>query len=360
MRSTVQAVDKTIRLLAPFGIQPSYPPLGPHGQGDKLGYGVAIAMVLKSMEPGRYAEHQQFETIQKLRAGFHNVYMASVDGTTSLRSVGGDRAKNFLNLCDTHSTWFEHFAAGCLRRMGQEIRQDRAISLPVMHALLHYLEDEWIITSNPTTRFLVASLGAYSVVAFCSSFRGTEVFLTDLHGLRKYLDAPRSAQELPHVIIPLLGRLKGENGEKYHLTPLCSTTSSGLEVEKWVRRLVQCQQHFGRCHGPAFTTLIGSPAYTHTFEMGILDRLQAIQARHPELISPDVQVHDEYGLSRSFRRGFTSEARARKVDDRDVRLINRWRSFDEGHGRRPRLNMQDHYSDIRLLIPALLRYSHAL
>jgi len=262
------------------------------------------------MEPGHYALHQQFETIRKLWAGFHNVYMASLTGSLSLRSVGGDRAKHFLNQCDTHSTWFEHFAAGCLHRMGQDIRQDRAISLNVMHALMDHLEGEWGSTADFNTRFHVASLGAYSVIAFCGSFRGLEVFLTDLYGLCKYLDSPRQAQELPHVIIPLLGRLKNENGEKYHLTPLCSVTSSGLQVETWVHRLVQCQAHFGRVQGPAFTTLAGTPAYTSTFEMDILDRFHAIEAWRPDLITPDVQVYEEYGLSRSFRRGSTSEARA--------------------------------------------------
>jgi hypothetical protein len=239
--------------------------------------------------------------------------------------------------------------------MGQDIRQDRAISLNVMHALMDHLEGEWGSTADFNTRFHVASLGAYSVIAFCGSFRGLEVFLTDLYGLRKYLDSPRQAQELPHVIIPLLGRLKNENGEKYHLTPLCSVTSSGLQVETWVHRLVQCQAHFGRVQGPAFTTLAGTPAYTSTFEMDILDRFHAIEAWRPDLITPDVQVYEEYGLSRSFRRGSTSEARAWNVDDRDVRLINRWPSFDEGRGQRPRLNMQDHYSDIRLLIQWALR-----
>jgi hypothetical protein len=87
---------------------------------------------------------------------------------------------------------------------------------------------------------------------------------------------------------------------------------------------VQCQAHFGRVQDPAFTTLAGTPAYTPTLEMGILDRLHAIQACHPDLIAPDVQVYEECGLSRSFCRRSTSEARARKVDNRDVRLINCW------------------------------------
>jgi hypothetical protein len=121
-------------------------------------------------------------------------------------------------------------------------------------------------------------------LAFFGSFRGLEVFLTDLYGLSKYLDSPRQSQELSHVIIPLLACLKNENGEKYHLTPVCLVTSSGLQVETWVRRLVQCQAHFGRVQGPAFTTLAGAPAYTSTLEMDILDRFHAIQARRRILL----------------------------------------------------------------------------
>jgi len=51
-------------------------------------------------------------------------------------------------------------------------------------------------------------LGAYVVIAFCGSFRGNEVFLADMHGAAKYL----IARDLPlnTVIIPLLGRFKGE------------------------------------------------------------------------------------------------------------------------------------------------------
>jgi hypothetical protein len=43
--------------------------------------------LLKSREPGRYAPYQQFETIRKLRAGFSNVFMASLEGSSSLRTM---------------------------------------------------------------------------------------------------------------------------------------------------------------------------------------------------------------------------------------------------------------------------------
>jgi len=317
-------------------------------------------MLLKSLEPGRYDTYQQFATIRKLRSGYHNVFMSSSEGAMSLRTVGGEKGKHFLNTCPTHSSWFENFALGCLRRMGQEVRQDRAISLPVMHALMRHFEQDWQATTDPSLQLRIASLAAYSVICFCGSFRGPEGFLVDLFGLRKYLDSPRHSAELPYVIIPLLGKVKNEHGERYHLTPLCSVTASGLQVELWVRRLVQCHAASQRFHGPAFCTRLGSPGFTRDYELDILDKLHLIQQQHPELIPLDTPVYDEYGISRSFRRGSTSEARSRSVLESDINLANRWRTFDHAQGRRPRLTMADHYSDIRLLIPALLRYSSAL
>jgi hypothetical protein len=106
-----------------------------------------------------------------------------------------------------------------------------------MHALMDHLNREWMETSERNVRILVASIGAYAITAFCGSFRGPEVYLVDLHGLRKYLlQSPELAQD--HVIVPLLGRFKGETGERYHLTPLASETSSGLKVKEWLKRLV--------------------------------------------------------------------------------------------------------------------------
>ena len=360
IESTARAVRQTVNLLKPLRIQPQYPQLGPFPLDDSLGYGVAIAMLLKSLEPGRYDDYQQFATIRKLRAGYHNVYMSSPLGAMSLRTVGGEKGKHFLNTCPTHSSWFEGFALGCLRRVGQDVRQDRALSLLIMHALMTTFDREWTSSSDPHQRFCTSSLAAYCVICFCGSFRGPEGFLVDLFGLQKYLDLPRHASELKYVIIPLLGKVKNEHEERYHLTPLCSTTSSGLQVEVWIRRLVQDHAHFNRFRGPAFCNPTSALGCIRDYELDILDRLHLIQQQHPDLIPPDVQVYDEYGLSRSFRRGSTSEARSQAVQENDINLANRWWTFDNAQGRCPRLAMADHYSDIRLLIPALLRYSSAL
>ncbi len=359
VNSTYRAAKQTIKTLAQVSVIPPFPPLGPFPVDDRFGYTMAIAMVLKSREAGRYADYQQYETIRKLRAGFSNIYQASLPAVDHLKIMGGDKAKQFLTDCPTNSLWFERLSRGCLSRMGQIVKQDRAVSLPLMHALCSLLEEEWKNSETLPQRSLIASVGALAVTCFCGSFRGPEMFLIDLFGLAKYLESDRFAGGREFVIIPLLGRFKNEIGDQYHLTPLAAITKSGLPVKLWLKRLVEVRKQERRERGPAFGSREGANLYSF-YEREILDRFLRIQVQEPEIISPEVQVLEEYGLSRSFRRGATSEARARGIDPADIDLTNRWRTFEEAKGRRPRMTMRDHYSDIRLLLPVLIKFSEGL
>jgi hypothetical protein len=223
--------------------------------------------------------------------------------------------------------------------------------------LCSMLELEWETATHVRDRLAVASLGASSVVAFCGSFQGPELFLVDLHGLMKYGNEQLIWNGIEYVIVPLLGRFKTELGEQYHLTPMVATTRSGLKIKMWIQRLLQVKQEVGLSRGPAFIgPTPGSWAYGW-YERELLERFQQIQGRNPEIIPPDVAVLEEYGLSRSFRRGATSEAKARGTQPDDEDLANRWRTFEGAKGKLPRLAMRDHYADIRLLIPALILFS---
>jgi hypothetical protein len=357
--STFRAARQTIKILSQVSVPPPFPPLGPFPVDDRFGYAVAIAMVLKSREAGRYADYQQYETIRKLRAGYSNIYQASLLGMSHLKIMGGDKAKQCLSDCPTNSLWFERFSRGCLSRMGQIVKQDRAVSLPLMHALCSGLEEEWERAETLSQRSAVASVGALTVTCFCGSFRGPEMTLVDLFGLAKYIETDRFADGREFVIIPLLGRFKNEIGDQYHLTPLAAVTKSGLQVKRWIKRLVDVRKQEHRDRGPAFGSRDGNNLYSW-YEREILDRFLRIQLQDPDIIPAEVQVLEEYGLSRSFRRGATSEARARGIDPTDIDLTNRWRTFEEAKGRRPRMTMRDHYSDIRLLVPALIKFSEGL
>jgi len=217
--------------------------------------------------------------------------------------------------------------------MGQVVKQDWAIPLPVMHALLDTLEADWATSQlfNQREKEMISMLGAYVVIAFCGSFRGNEVFLADMHGTMKYLTAGDVAADT--VIIPLLGRFKGETGERYHLTPLEAITSSGIQVKTWVKRLVEAKTSRGYVRGPLFGDISGLVVKAKVIEMELMERLQGIKDSVPGLIPSDVDIYEDFGISRSFRRGATSTARTRGVDDKYVKLINRWRTFEDAKGR---------------------------
>jgi hypothetical protein len=185
--STRRAVTHTVTALAQVRVPPPFPPLGPFPVEDLMGYSMAIGMLIKSREPGQYANYQQFESIRKLRASFSNVFLTSMSGTTSLCSMGGTKPSSSSPIAPHTRIGSRNFPKGCLSHMGQVVKQDMAVSLELMLALVEMLEKEWEQATTSHLRSAIASVGAYVTVAFCGSFRGPEVFLADLYGLNKYL-----------------------------------------------------------------------------------------------------------------------------------------------------------------------------
>lgn len=111
------------------------------------------------------------------------------------------------------------------------------------------------------------------------------------------------------MIVPLLGRFKGETGEKYHPTPLAAETLSGLRVRDWINHLVEIREVEGRYCGPAFCDKDGSMARSKQYELPIMDRLAGIQEHLTNLIPGDLDVFEDFGISRSFHRGVNPSAR---------------------------------------------------
>jgi len=185
---------------------------------------------------------------------------------------------------------------------------------------------------------------------------------SDLSGLVKYATMELVEDSQHYVIIPLLGRFKNEDGEKYHLTPLAYCTASGLPIGTWVSRLVEVKQEQNLSKGPALCDKWGTRLSPQWLEIEILNRPHIIQGTNRDLISKEVNVYEDYGISCSFRRGATTQARNKKVDKNDINAMNQWRAAEGAKGRRPRMRMQDHYSDsdIHQMVPVLLRFSSAL
>ena len=70
----------------------------------------------------------------------------------------------------------------------------------------------------------------------------------------------------------------------------------------------------------------GKRLYLKGMEVDILDRITAIQSKHPELIGVRVDVYEEYRLSRSFWRGSNLEALNRGMKEK---VIDRKKSMED-------------------------------
>jgi hypothetical protein len=183
--------------------------------------------------------------------------------------------------------------------------------------------------------------------------------MVDLYGTIKYWEAGGQA-EFKHLVVPLLGRFKGETGETYHLLCTVDRTNHGLEPRKWVGRYMQSLVDRGIRNGHLFWDANGSRMKAGYFEPQFFHRLSQVQQSNPELLSQDIEVEEEFGIFSSFRQGATSEAVNNGVQPDQIDANNRWRKMYQARGSRPTLAMREHYTDVRLTLNHRLMFSRAL
>ena len=78
------------------------------------------------------------------------------------------------------------------------------------------------------------------------------------------------------------------------------------------------------------------------------------------MIRESVDVHEEYGLSRSFRRGSKSEDLNRGVDEVTIDRNNRWRKIERVGTSKVKLRTRDHYDEVLVSLRRFLKYPQAL
>lgn len=267
--------------------------------------------------------------------------------------------KMFTTPCPTYGYWYQRFNLGIHKRMGDVVRSDFAVTADIINALLMDLNEEWEDAGTDLTREKIAEMAFVLVSGYCCGLRGEEIVKIDLAGFLKYLEVGRRDVEHPHVIVPLIGRIKGETGERYHMCVLARETRSGIQAGVWADRLAEVNRRRGRERGPLFRNKRGLRAKIGDFESNFLDRMLRLKMTRPSLFEPGVDIIESYSLFRSLRRGSTTEAVKNRVGQDIIDLNNRWRKFDRARGMKPALAMRDHYTEIRLILAALWQYSRA-
>jgi hypothetical protein len=361
--SNTSRFREIVRKSQSLGFEPPYSSPGPLPPHDHCGYKVAILMVAKSLEPGRHSEsHMQWDTVRKLRAAYSNQIRAAAVSNSTTLTLSDNKGTGYerVTVDPCGSLWFNRFMTGCKNRMGQDCRPNRAISSGLMAQLLRACEERSVESEvlEEQERWVMA--GAYFCFCFVLSLRSTEGLMTDLQGLIKYRGASTD-----FVIIPLKGQVKGESHTRHHLLHCVNITDSGINVRSWVRRLMAIHLLRGRVEGPAFVDpTTGSQSSSMDLNDLFMELMVDIYDTHRPLFGVDVyssaDVVDKYHVYRSFRRGSESQAVAKRVDESDRYVVNRWKKKEAAGTKKANLPIDQHYVDISLVKDAFLRYTQAM
>jgi len=333
------------------------PTLGNPTMKDRVGMGMAIYTLHSSLRQGKYTTNLQWDSMRKTPTWYANAFGAGSEYSNGA-VLAKDEKKLFITECPTAGWWFSRFMRGAKLRMGVIRRQNEALTVKVVLAVCELAEEDWARSSEALERKEIEEFICFMLAEFCAALRGEEVPLIVLEGLLKFWDETRSHAP-PYIMLTLRGRFKGEQGLRWHCVPVVDVTASGIPVRRWYDRLVSRRVDLeSRRSGWMFTRPEGGRAKYGDYDPLFRDYLARVKAKYPKLIAASTEV-DDYSLRRSGRRGATTEATNRDVDQKTIELINRWRKKEAARGTEPGLPMRQVYTEVGKSLEAMLRFSRS-
>lgn len=173
--------------------------------------------------------------------------------------------------------------------------------------------------------------------------------------VKDYITEGENHYKHKHVI-----KIKNRTGESFHFLVVSAKSDSSLRIGPWSKKSLSFKERRGVAKGFLFVNEQGRRLKLKGLESYIFDRVARVQSAFPELIRDLVDVHGEYGFSRSFRRGSNSEVLNRGLDEATIDRKNRWRKIERAGARKVKLKMRDHYAEVLVSLKSFLKYSQAL
>jgi hypothetical protein len=286
-----------------FGFQ-MFKPLGPFAANYQSGIGAAIGLLRKSQRAGRHEDTIKYSSVRKARSVHTNVYQASAVAAAEAIVFRSEKTRMVATSAPTDSAWFMAFMTGYRARVGERRKHDAAISIQVMLKMQEFLEQDLEALrgqGDDRARRHLIEHGAFFLFLYCGSLRGFEGSKIELNSLRNQMVALGSLmarEHEPHVFLVLAGKFKsrGQSNQKIQI-PIAYETASGLAPGKWGERLVRSLERVGIQTGWAFQKENGHPMQMENFEEKFYELLHRVKMRHPELMTEEVEINDDFHIT---------------------------------------------------------------
>ena len=355
LKQTFQQADK-------MGLKRVFPNLGPFPVKDTFGVSLAVLVLAKSLEKGKYEERVQWSTTRKTISALNNLEQVSVGGMGD--AVGAYETKKvWMSSAPGHGFFFNRFKIGHHRRVGEVVKPDEPVTIELLHEVLNVLDKEWESEMTKTPRSStalnkIAMSGAWYTVGFCAALRGEEMILIDLAGTKNSLSDAHavSGNADKHFRITISSPTKNNRvtGGRINIPIAWTTKGTHIEAGKWIERYVCLQT---RSKGPLFVSKLQVPKLFE-FDDTFYGPLEKLKSDGASSIPTDLDVRVDFGTLRSLRRGSNGHATNQGVPTEVTHAINRWRSALKGSGEASLI--QDKYARLDHIRPTMLKYSMAL
>ena len=359
------ATKKKKKIALELGLEPQFEPRGPWPVGDTVGFQTAVEMVRQSRSKGKNAKaYQQFDSIRKFRSASSNEFESGIESVGDLTFVGDGGRVFRTSSAPTQSRLFARFMRGCEKRMGRLVLQNKALDIKILQRILHNYDLELLSkkTSSVRKRF-IKMVRAYLVISFTGALRGGEGLMLEATSICAYNEEGRAVTPNEYVLATLLGRFKGETGERNVMLPLAAVTRSGIKIREAIDQLVDILKVEGKNVGelaPAICHKNGKSISRTEINSEFVAAIEKVQDQNNHLIAKNIDVAGAYNIYRSLRRGATSRATVVGLGRPEIERNNRWRNFQTRSGSMPRMKMHDVYIDIKLALTTYLLFSSSL
>jgi hypothetical protein len=142
-----------------------------------------------------------------------------------------------------------------------------------------------------------------------------------------------------YVVIALLGKIKGESGDRAHLLPCVPKTSSVIKVREKLKQLLDFKKSIGQVTGPAISDIRGKIYSSRLLNDAFLESLKDLFDTHRELFPASIEdketLRKRIQAYRTFRQTSDSIAIDEGVDQTDIDVVNRWQAVEKAKGSRP-------------------------
>jgi hypothetical protein len=152
-----------------------FPRLGPLPLKDVDGMGAAALQLLKTLDPGINAATVQYKTAVGVTMALGALWEVSVKSKEETVMIK-DMMKSYVTTNPVKSQWYERFLAGMHKQMGDQTKQDEAISIEQMIELMNMFEKDWnkLLRNSQRSPNQVRDVlfpALFSVLAFCGALR---------------------------------------------------------------------------------------------------------------------------------------------------------------------------------------------